>query len=58
VVVFFRNAGKFKERYSMLGFNDSAQLDAGSMWPIAYAVTELTPADEKKITSLVKKAVK
>jgi hypothetical protein len=42
----------------MLGFNDSAQLDAGSMWPIAYAVTELTPADEKKITSLVKKAVK
>jgi uncharacterized protein YdhG (YjbR/CyaY superfamily) len=58
VVVFFRNAGKFKERYSMLGFNDSAQLDAGSMWPIAYAVAELTPADEKKITSLVKKAVR
>jgi uncharacterized protein YdhG (YjbR/CyaY superfamily) len=57
VVVFFRNAGKFKERYAMLGFNDSAKLDAGSMWPIAYAVTELTAADEKKIGSLVKKAV-
>jgi len=58
VVVFFRNAGKFKERYSMLGFNDSASLDDGSMWPIAYALTKLTPADEKKITALVKKAVK
>jgi uncharacterized protein YdhG (YjbR/CyaY superfamily) len=57
VVVFFRNAGKFKERYSMLGFNDSARLDDGSMWPIAYALTKLTPADEKKIRALVKKAV-
>jgi uncharacterized protein YdhG (YjbR/CyaY superfamily) len=57
VVVFFRDAGKFKERYSMLGFNDSAKLDDGSMWPIAYALTKLTPADEKKITALVKKAV-
>jgi len=57
VVVFFRNAGKFKERYSMLGFNDSAKLDDGSMWPIAYALTKLTPADEKKIRALVKKAV-
>jgi uncharacterized protein YdhG (YjbR/CyaY superfamily) len=58
VVVFFRNAGKFKERYAMLGFNDSAKLDDGSMWPIAYAITKLTPADEKKIRALVTKAVK
>ncbi|HLX18977.1 MAG TPA: DUF1801 domain-containing protein [Gaiellaceae bacterium] len=57
VVVFFRNAGKFKERYSMLAFNDAAAIDDGSMWPIAYALTKLTAADEKKITTLVKKAV-
>ena len=57
VVCFFRNAGKFKERYSMFGFNDSAQLDDGSMWPIAYALKELTAADEKKLRALVKKAV-
>jgi uncharacterized protein YdhG (YjbR/CyaY superfamily) len=57
VVVFFRDAGKFKERYAMLGFNDSASLDDGSMWPIAYALTKLTTADEKKIRALVKKAV-
>ncbi len=58
VVVFFRDAGKFKERYSMLGFNDSARLDAGSMWPIAYALTKLTKADEAKIAKLVKQAVR
>jgi hypothetical protein len=58
VVVFFRNATKFKERYAMLGFNDSANLDQGSMWPIAYALKELTAADEAKIRRLVKKAVK
>ena len=57
VVVFFRDAAKFKERYAMLGFNDSASLDDGSMWPIAYALTKLTTADEKKIRALVKKAV-
>ena len=57
VVVFFRDAGKFKERYAMLGFNDSASLDEGSMWPIAYALTKLSAADEKKIRALVKKAV-
>ena len=56
VVCFFRDAGKFKERYSMLGFNDGAKLDDGTMWPIAYALTKLTPADEKKIRTLVKKA--
>ena len=52
VVCFFRNATKFKERYAMLGFNDSAHLDQGSMWPIAYALKELTPADEAKIRTL------
>jgi hypothetical protein len=57
VVVFFRDAGKFKERYAMLGFNDSAGLDDGSMCPIAYAHTKLSAADEKKIRALVKKAV-
>jgi uncharacterized protein YdhG (YjbR/CyaY superfamily) len=57
VVCFFRNAGKFKERYSMFGFNDTAKLDKGSMWPIAFALTKLTAADEAKIRTLVKKAV-
>src|SRR5205814_8022459 len=58
VVCFFRNAGKFKERYAMLGFNDSAKLDDGSMWPIAFALTKLTADDETKIRALVKKAVR
>ena len=57
VVCFYRNAAKFKERYAMLGFNDSANLDAGSMWPVAYALTKLTASDEAKIRTLVKKAV-
>ena len=57
VVVFFKNAGKFKSRYSNLGFSDNASLDDGSMWPTEFALTKLTPADEKKITALVKKAV-
>jgi uncharacterized protein YdhG (YjbR/CyaY superfamily) len=57
VVCFFRNAGKFKERYAMFGFNDVAKLDDGAMWPIAFALTELTAANEKRIAALVKKAV-
>jgi uncharacterized protein YdhG (YjbR/CyaY superfamily) len=57
VVCYFRNAGKFKERYSQFGFNDSANLDDGAMWPIAYALTELTKADETRIAKLVKQAV-
>jgi uncharacterized protein YdhG (YjbR/CyaY superfamily) len=57
VVCFFRGADKFKERYAMFGFNDSANLDKGAMWPVAFALTELTAADEKKIAALVKKAV-
>ena len=57
VVVFFKNAGKFKSRYSNLGFSDNANLDAGSMWPTEFALTKLTAADETQITKLVKKAV-
>ena len=57
VLCFFRDARKFKERYAMLGFNDSAKLDDGAMWPIAYALTKLTKADEAKIAKLVKQAV-
>ena len=57
VVCFFRNAGKFKERYAMLGFNDTAKLDEGSMWPVAFALTKLTAAGEAKIRALVKQAV-
>ena len=58
VVCFFRNAEKFKERYAMFGFNDAANLDQGTMWPIAFALKELTDADETKIRALVKKAVR
>jgi uncharacterized protein YdhG (YjbR/CyaY superfamily) len=57
VVCFFRNAGKFKERYAMFGFNDTAKLDEGSMWPVAFALTELTATEEARISALVKKAV-
>ena len=57
IVCFFRGAHKFKERYAMFGFNDSANLDKGAMWPVAFALTELTAADEAKIGALVKKAV-
>ena len=57
VICFFKNAGKFKSRYSNLGFSDQAKLDAGSMWPTEFALTKLTAADEKTITTLVKKAV-
>ena len=57
VVCFFRDAGKFKERYGMFGFNDTAKLDHGSMWPVAFALPKLTAAEEAKIRALVKKAV-
>ena len=57
VVCFFRDAGKFKDRYATFGFNDRAKLDEGSMWPVAFALTKLTAADEAKIGALVKKAV-
>ena len=58
VVCFFTPAAKFKERYATFGFNATANLDAGTMWPTAWALTELTPADEKKIAALVKKAAR
>jgi len=56
VVCYFRDAGKFKDRYSTFGFNDAAKLDDGSMWPTAFALTKLSAADEAKISKLVKKA--
>jgi len=57
IVCFFRDRQKFKERYMTLGFNDLAKLDEDAMWPIYFALNELTPAEETKITALVKKAV-
>ncbi len=57
VVCFFQSAQKFKTRYATLGFSDKANLDAGAMWPTAFALKELTAAEEKKIAALVKKAV-
>ncbi|MBF6163652.1 DUF1801 domain-containing protein [Streptomyces gardneri] len=58
VVCFFQSAAKFKARYATFGFNDIANLDEGTMWPTAFAMTELTAADEAKIGELVKKAVR
>ena len=57
VLVFFQSATKFKTRYSTLGFNDNATIDEGSMWPVAYAINALTPANEKAIVALITKAV-
>ena len=57
VLCFFQAAGKFDSRYATFGFTDEARLDQGAMWPTAYALTELTPAEEAKISKLVKKAV-
>lgn len=57
VVCFFRDTGKFKERYVTLGFNEEARLDEGAMWPIAYAVKALTGAEEAAIAALVRRAV-
>src|SRR3954452_9019989 len=58
VVVFFKSAAKFNSRYATLGFEEAAKLDEGEMWPTSYALKKLTPADEKKIAALVKKAVR
>ncbi|MEP7002994.1 MAG: DUF1801 domain-containing protein [Chloroflexota bacterium] len=58
VVCFFQSAQKFKTRYATLGFSDEANLDEGAMWPNAFALTELTAADEARIVALVKKAVR
>jgi uncharacterized protein YdhG (YjbR/CyaY superfamily) len=57
VVCFFKSADKFKSRYATIGFEETAHLDDGTMWQTSFAVTKLTPADEKKIAALVKKAV-
>jgi uncharacterized protein YdhG (YjbR/CyaY superfamily) len=56
-VVFFQDSGKFKYRYSTLGFQDTANLDDGDIWPVAYALMDWSPAVEKRITELVKAAV-
>jgi hypothetical protein len=57
VVCFFQSAQKFKTRYATLGFSDKANLDEGAMWPTAYALRELTAAEEARISALVKQAV-
>ena len=57
IVCFFQSAEKFKSRYATLGFSDKANLDEGHMWPTAFALKELTAADEARIGALVKKAV-
>ncbi|HEV2235255.1 MAG TPA: DUF1801 domain-containing protein [Ktedonobacterales bacterium] len=57
IVCFFQPAQKFKMRYATLGFNDVATLDDGAMWPVAYALTKVTAADEARIATLLKRAV-
>ena len=57
VVCFFKSADKFKSRYATFGFEEAANIDEGAMWPTSFALTKLTPSDEKKIGALVKKAV-
>jgi len=57
IICFFQSAHKFSARYATFGFNDTAKLDEGHMWPTSFALTKLTAADEKKIAALVKKAV-
>ena len=57
IVCFFQSAAKFKSRYATFGFTDKASLDEGAMWPTSFALKELTPAEEARIVSLVKKAV-
>jgi uncharacterized protein YdhG (YjbR/CyaY superfamily) len=58
ILCFFQPAAKFDARYATFGFNDTATLDAGAMWPTSWAVTALSAAEEKKIAALVKKAVR
>ena len=58
IVCFFTAASKFNTRYATFGFNDTANLDEGAMWPTAFALKELTAAEEAKIAALVKKAVR
>jgi uncharacterized protein YdhG (YjbR/CyaY superfamily) len=58
VLCYFQSAAKFKSRYATFGFSDEANLDKGAMWPTSFALKELTPAEEKKIGALVKRAVR
>jgi uncharacterized protein YdhG (YjbR/CyaY superfamily) len=58
VLCFFQSGDKFDARYATFGFQDAASLDHGTMWPTSFALTDLTAADEKKIVTLVKKAVR
>jgi uncharacterized protein YdhG (YjbR/CyaY superfamily) len=58
IICFFRGREKFGERYITLGFNDSAKLDEGNLWPIVYAIMDLTSKEESEIAELVKKAVR
>ncbi|HEX4966237.1 MAG TPA: DUF1801 domain-containing protein [Thermoanaerobaculia bacterium] len=57
VVCFFQSAQKFKTRYATFGFSDTANLDEGALWPVAFALKELTAAEEARVGALVKKAV-
>jgi uncharacterized protein YdhG (YjbR/CyaY superfamily) len=57
IVCFFQSAAKFDARYATFGFNDSANLDDGAMWPISFALKEMTAAEEEKIAALVRQAV-
>jgi uncharacterized protein YdhG (YjbR/CyaY superfamily) len=57
IVVFFQDAGKFKYRYSTLGFQEAANLDDGGMWPVSYALQEWSPVVEKRVIELVKAAI-
>jgi uncharacterized protein YdhG (YjbR/CyaY superfamily) len=57
VICFFQGKAKFKTRYATLGFSDKANLDQGTMWPTAFALTELTAADEARIAELVQQAL-
>ena len=57
IVCFFQSAEKFKSRYATLGFNDTAKLDDGELWPVAYALKEINPSVEAKLIELLKKAV-
>jgi len=57
VLCFFQSAAKFKARYATFGFDESAKLDDGNMWPTSFALTKLTPADEQRIVELIKRAM-
>jgi uncharacterized protein YdhG (YjbR/CyaY superfamily) len=57
VVLFFQDSGKFKNRYSTLGFQDTANLDDGDIWPVSYALTKWTPAVERKVAELIRAAL-